>query len=359
MKEEIQSFLEIEQKGTSNRRNGYYHRNLDTQYGRIEGLSVPRDRNGEFQTQLFTPYQRHTGWLEEAVIKMYQSGMSTREIGKFIERILGNAYSPTTISHITDVVREDIEKWHNRPLPKRYSVLYLDGLYVKLRRDTVEKEVIYVVLGVNEEGYREILDFFVGGQESAYGWQEILHNLYKRGLQEVLLGVFDGLPGLEEAFKAVYPKADVQRCVVHKVRNTLNRVRKKDQFEVAEDLKLIYRAPNKEMALQMFQQFESKWSSKYPREVQSWANELDVLLTFMDYPSSIRSLIYTTNAIERTIKEIRKRLKPMNSLSSLEAAEKVVYLTIQDFNEKWAGRKLRGFAEAHEALQRMFEERYN
>ncbi|MBE2928180.1 transposase, partial [Anoxybacillus flavithermus] len=150
----------------------------------------------------------------------------------------------------------------------------------------------------------------------------------------------------------------VQRCVVHKVRNTLSRVRKKDQFEVAEDLKLIYRAPNKEMALQMFQQFESKWSSKYPREVQSWANELDVLLTFMDYPSSIRSVIYTTNAIERTIKEIRKRLKPMNSLSSLEAAEKVVYLTIQDFNEKWAGRKLRGFAEAHEALQRMFEERY-
>ncbi len=229
---------------------------------------------------------------------------------------------------------------------------------MKLRRDTVEKEVIYVVLGVNEEGYREILDFFVGGQESAYGWREILQQLYKRGVKEVLLGVFDGLPGLEEAFKAVYPKADVQRCVVHKVRNTLSRVRKKDQFEVAEDLKLIYRAPNKEMALQMFQQFESKWSSKYPREVQSWANELDVLLTCMDDPSSIRSVIYTTNAIERTIKEIRKRLKPMNSLSSLEAAEKIVYLTIQDFNEKWAGRKLRGFAEAHEALQRMFEERY-
>ncbi|MED4953080.1 IS256 family transposase, partial [Bacillus cereus] len=344
MKEEIQTFLEMEQEGTSNRRNGYYHRNLDTQYGRIEGLSVPRDRKGEFQTQLFTPYQRHTGWLEEAIIKMYQSGMSTREIGKFIERILGKAYSPSTISRMTDIVKEDIEKWHKRPLNKRYSVLYLDGLYVKLRRDTVEKEVIYVVLGVNEEGYREILDFFVGGQESAYGWQEILQQLYKRGVQEVLLGVFDGLPGLEEAFKAVYPKADVQRCVVHKVRNTLNRVRKKDQFEVAEDLKLIYRAPNKEIALQMFQQFESKWSNKYPREVQSWANELDVLLTFMDYPSSIRSVIYTTNAIERTIKEIRKRLKPMNSLSSLEAAEKVVYLTIQDFNEKWAGRKLRGFA---------------
>jgi len=129
---------------------------------------------------------------------------------------------------------------------------------VKLRRDTVEKEVIYVVLGVNEEGYREILNFFVGGQESAYGWREILQQLYKRGVKEVPLGVFDGLPGLEEAFKAVYPKADVQRCVVHKVRNTLSRVRKKDQFEMAEDLKLIYRSPNKEIALEIFQQFESK-----------------------------------------------------------------------------------------------------
>ncbi|AIE59878.1 transposase [Bacillus methanolicus MGA3] len=215
------------------------------------------------------------------------------------------------------------------------------------------------MLGVNEEGYCEILDFFVGGQESAYVWQEILQQLYNRGVKEVLLGAFDGLPGLEEAFKAVYPKADVQRCVVHKVRKTLNRVRKKDQFEVAEDLKLIYRAPNKEITLQMFQQFVSKWSSKYPREVQSWANELDVLLTFLDYPSSIRSVIYTTNAIERTIKEIRKRLKPMNSLSSLEAVDKFVYLTIQNFNEKWARRKLRGFAEAHEALQRMFEEGHN
>jgi len=150
----------------------------------------------------------------------------------------------------------------------------------------------------------------------------------------------------------------MQRCVVHKIRNTLSRVRKKDQFEMAEDLKLIYRSPSKEIALEMFRQFESKWSSKYPREVQSWANELDVLLIFMNDPNSIRSVIYTTNAIERTIKEIRKRLKPMNCLRSLEAAEKVVYLTIQDFNEKWAERKLRGFAEAQEALERMFEERF-
>jgi putative transposase len=210
MKEEIKNFLQVEQEHVQNSRNGYYHRTLDTKYGKIESLSVPRDRNGDFQTQMFEPYQRRDGWLEQAIIKMYQSGMSTREIGKFIERILGSTYSPTTISHITDATLEDIQKWQQRPLNKRYSVLYLDGFYIKVRRDTYAKEVIYVVLGVNEEGYREILGFYVGGQESAHGWQEILLDLYTRGAHEVLLGVFDGLPGLEEAFKAVYPKADVQ-----------------------------------------------------------------------------------------------------------------------------------------------------
>ena len=178
------------------------------------------------------------------------------------------------------------------------------------------------------------------------------------GVKEVLLGVFDGLNGLEEAFKSVYPKADVQRCVVHKVRNILNKVRKKDQIEVAEDLKLIYRATTKEAAIQAFHEFEKKWSKKYAREVQSWEKDLDVLLTFMKYPLSIRSVIYTTNAIERTIKDIRKRLKTMNSLSSIEAAEKITYLTIQDYNEKWSNRKLRGFSNAYQALQEMFEERY-
>ncbi|MGG1480868.1 IS256 family transposase [Bacillus smithii] len=358
MREEIKNFLQVEQEHVQNSRNGYYHRTLDTKYGKIEALTVPRDRNGDFQTQMFEPYQRQDGWLEQAIIKMYQSGMSTREIGKFIERILGSTYSPTTISHITDAALEDIQKWQQRPLNKRYSVLYLDGFYIKVRRDTYAKEVIYVVLGVNEEGYREILGFYVGGQESAHGWQEILLDLYTRGAHEVLLGVFDGLPGLEEAFKAVYPKADVQRCMVHKVRNTLNKVRKKDQFEVAEDLKLIYRSMTRDAAIQAFHEFKDKWSKKYPREVQSWEQDLDVLLTFMKYPTSIRSVIYTTNAIERTIKDIRKRLKTMNSLTSIEAAEKITFLTVQDLNEKWSTRKLKGFSTAYKALQDMFEERY-
>lgn len=358
MKEELHNFLTVEHPESSNSKNGYYQRSLDTRYGKIEALSVPRDRQGEFHTQVFAPYQRRDGWLEEAIIKMYQSGMSTREVGKFIERILGTGYSATTISNITAVALEDIRAWQQRPLASRYSVLYLDGMYIKLRRDTVASEVIYFAVGVNEEGYRELLGFYVGGQENALGWQEMLQDLYQRGLKEVLLGVFDGLPGLEEAFKSIYPKADVQRCVVHKVRNTLNRVRQTDRESVAEDLKAVYRSFTRSQAEAQFDVFREKWQAKYPREVSSWEQDLPVLLTFLKYPSSIRSVIYTTNWIERTIKEIRKRLRPMNSLPDVKAAEKIVYLTVQHLNDTWSERKLRGFASAHSALQEMFTERY-
>lgn len=184
--------------------------------------------------------------------------MSTREVGKFIERMFGSSYSATTISNITEVAIEDIQAWQQRKLHQRYSVLYLDGMYIKLRRDTVANEVIYFVVGVTEDGYRELLDFYVGGQENAFSWKEMLQDLYQRGLKEVLLGVFDGLPGLEKAFKSIYPKADVQRCVVHKVRNTLNRVRKKDREEIAEDLKAVYRSFTRSQAEEQFRLFQEK-----------------------------------------------------------------------------------------------------
>jgi putative transposase len=186
----------------------------------------------------------------------------------------------------------------------------------------------------------------------------MLQDLYTRGVQEVLLGVFNELPGLEEAFKSVYPKADVQHCVVHKVRNTLNHVRKKNQFEIAEDLKAVYKSFTKEAAYLQFECFKDKWSKKYPKEIQSWEKDLPVQLTFLDYPSTIRSVIYTTNWIERSIKDIRKRLRPMNSLPDVSAAEKIVYLTIQDLNANWSNRKLRGFASAYHKLQEMFDQRY-
>lgn len=242
MNAEINHFLQAEHLDRHNSRNGYYARTLDTRYGKIDDLRVPRDRQGEFQTGLFEPYQRRDGWLEEAVIHMYKAGMGTRDVAKFIESMFGSQYSPTTVSNITRTVLEDIEEWQNRPLDSRYSVIYLDGLYVKLKRQTVDSEVIYLAMGINEQGYRQILGFYVGGQESANGWRDVLRDLHRRGAEEVLLGVFDGLPGLEEAFRETYPKADVQHCVTHKMRNTYPKIRVQDKAEVMADLKTIYNA---------------------------------------------------------------------------------------------------------------------
>lgn len=358
MKEEMKNFFEVEHPELKNSKNGYYSRMLDTRYGRIEELTVPRDREGYFRTQLFDPYQRREKWLGETVIAMYQNGFSTREVGQFIERILGDSYSAATISNITDVVMEDIKEWQHRPLHNRYSVLYLDGTYLKLRRQDVASEVVYVIVGVRDDGYREIVDFFVGGNESALGWKGILTGLKKRGLEEVLLGVFDGLSGLEQAFKEVYPLADVQRCVVHKLRNVITSVRKKDKDAVISDLKKVYRALTKEDALEAFEEFKGTWTKAYPKVVESWSEDLDVLLTFMSYPKVIQNHIYTTNIIERTMKEIKKRTKTMNSLPSEKAVEKIVYLVAQDYNERWGKRQSNEFLSARETLLEMFEKRY-
>jgi putative transposase len=358
MKEELKNHLIVEHPDDGNSRNGYYQRTLDTRFGRIDELNVPRDRQGSFKTQVFEPYQRRDGWLEQAIITMYQKGMSTREIGKFVEMILGERYSATTISNITAATLDDIRAWRERPLHKRYVALYLDAMFIKVRRDTVAKEAVYFALGVDEQGYREILGFYVGGQESASSWSEVLLDLKRRGVEEVLLGIFDGLSGLSDVFRKAYPLADVQRCVVHKVRNTLNKARKKDQYELAQDLKRIYNVYDKEQALIGFQLFENKWAKKYPNGVSSWESDLSELLTFLKYPHEIQCIIYTTNWIERTIKEFRKRLKPMNSLPQIEAAEKIIFLQVHAFNDTWSSRKLRGFASAHNKLQEMFAERY-
>jgi transposase-like protein len=360
LREEIKNFLNVEQKGQKNSRNGTYARTYQTRHGAITDLRVPRDRKGRFQTSLFQPFQRREGWLEEAIIHMYKGGMSTREVAAFIESMFGTQYSPTTISNITRTVMEDIEAWQTRPLDKRYSVIYLDGLYVKLKRSTVSSEAVYLAMGIDEKGIRQILGFYVGGQESSNGWREVLKDLKNRGATDVLLGVFDGLPGLEEAFREIYPKADVQHCIVHKVRATFPKIRVSDKTEFLTDLKNVYTAIDGDVARAVFQGFKETWSKKYPKEVKSWEDQLETLLTFYKYPPMTRPAIYTSNPIERMNKELRKRLKPMNSLTNLESAEKIIYLQATDYNEKWCGRAIRGFVDfdTKAKFEIMYSDRY-
>ncbi len=363
LKGELTEFLNYDKyesagKNSGNSRNGNYSRNFQTKYGVIEKLEVPRDRNNDFQTALFEPYKRRDDWLEQTVIQMYARGLSTRDIANLIEQMYGQKYSATSVSNLTDIAVKEIEQWKNRPLEKRYSVLFIDALSIKIRREHVGNESAYIIIGINEEGYREILDFYIGVTESATLWEEVLMNLKSRGVEQVLLGVMDGLPGLTDAFLKVYPKADVQRCVVHKVRNTLHKVKKKHTDEIVTDLKKIYKAPSRDSAEQALNNFSLKWDKIYTRLAQSWFEDKDELFAFYKYPDSIQKSIYTTNWIERANKEIRKRLKTMNSLPNEKAAEKILYLKILDYNSKWSERRLKGFLAARDKLIQLFEERY-
>jgi len=364
LNQELTEFLKYDKysyegRNSGNSRNGYYTRNYETRYGVIEDLRIPRDRNGDFEQQLIKPYSRREDWLENLIIKMYSKGMSTRDIANLIEKLYGPSYSTTTISNITDVALEEVNKWHNRELKSRYSVIFVDALSVKIRRDTVANDSVYVILGIDENGYREILDFVIGTTESATVWYEILSSLKKRGVNQVLLGVMDGLSGIEDAFNKAFPKADIQRCIVHKVRNSVAKIRKKDYQAFTESLKTIYEAPSKEQALIMLDEFNTKWSKIYPRIVSNWNNSIDVLLTFYKYPTSIRKSIYTTNWIERANKELKRRLKTKDSLPTINAAEKILYMQVINYNQKWSQRKMRGFVAAHDDLMDMFKERYD
>jgi len=357
MEGEREAFLE-EDAGEDNRGNGFYDRSFRTRFGKIENLNIPRDREGNFQTELFEPYQKQEDWLEKMIIGLYTRGVSTREIADLLEKMYGDKYSSSVISRITDITLEEVEDWQNREIDDEYYVLYIDGFVVDLRRDSVGKEAIYLVSGVNRDGYREILGFYVGGNESATVWKEVLSDLKERGLEKVLLVVSDDLAGLQETVKEVFPKADVQPCMAHKVRNAVKKVRAEDQEEVADALKKIYNAQDRQGARKYLRKFEEKWSDKYPRITEKWREEFDRMTTFMSYPDDIWEVIYTTNWLERTIKEFRKRLKPMNSIPTIQAAEKIVYLKSALANRRWSERKLRGFKSAKLELDKMFEERY-
>lgn len=225
-----------------------------------------------------------------------------------------------------DVALEEVNKWHKRELQKRYSLIFIDGLSVKIRRDTVANDSVYVILGIDENGYREIFDFVIGTTEFATVWYETLVSLKDRGVNEVLLDVMDGLSGIEDAFN--------------------------------ESLKTIYEAPSRKQALLMLDDFSAKWSGIYPKVVSDWNDNINTLLTY-NYPTSIRKYIYTTKWIERANKELKRRLKTKDSLPTIDAVEKIIYMQVISYNQKWSHRKMRGFATAYNDLMDMFKERYD
>jgi putative transposase len=318
-----------------NYRNGTGTKTVQLEAGPLD-LAVPRDRNASFEPQLVKKRQRRLEGFDDKVLALYSRGLSTRDIQGHLEELYGTEVSPTLISHITDAVLDEVRTWQARPLASVYPILYFDALFVKSRQDgPVQTKAVYLALGVTLEGEKELLGLWLNESEGAKLWLSVFTELKNRGMQDCFIACVDGLKGLPEAIETVFPKTQVQLCIVHKVRNSLKYVPWKERKAVAADLRAIYGAPTLSEAEHALEHFAERWDTKYPAISPSWLADWDRLTVLFDYPPEIRRVIYTTNAIESLNFTLRKRLKTRGAFPNDEAIVKVVYLALQQVAKRW------------------------
>lgn len=333
--EEHLGFAKHEPSDSQNSRNGCTRKTLKTDEGQFE-LETPRDREGSFEPQLVKKHQRRFTSMDDKILFLYAQGMSTRDIVQTFKEMYGADVSPTLISKVTDAVIEQVIEWQARPLDSVYPIVYLDCIVVKIRQDKkVINKAIYLALGVNMEGHKELLGMWLSENEGAKFWLGVLTELQNRGLKDILIACVDGLKGFPDAINTAYPATQVQLCIVHMVRNSIKYVPWKDYKAVTAHLKAIYSSATEEEALQELQRFCDKWDDKYPQIGRSWNAHWDNLNTIFNYPPDIRKAIYTTNAIESLNSVIRKAIKKRKLFPTDDAAKKVVYLAIQSASKKW------------------------
>jgi Transposase and inactivated derivatives len=345
-------------KQTQNSRNGYYKRDLLTTLGNITSLAVPRDRLGEFASEFIDTYEHSTKPVDKLILELYAKGMSSRDVVDVIEKLYGKKLSPQQVSEITKEVEEERIAWEKRTLKKRYTVIFIDALFVKVRRDKVSSDAVYLVASIDDKGYRDILGMYVAGEESSTFWKEILLDLKERGVEEVLLFVFDGLLGLEEAVKQVFPKTLTQLCVVHQIRNTLSYVRSSHKQQVASDLKSIYKSKSLQQAKERLLMVKNKWEKLYPKLFNRWIDKIETLMTFLEFPEYLRPHIYSTNWLERLNKEFRKVVKTKNSFPTEPALKNAIYFKIKDISKYWDSQRLNGFVLYEAELKILWEKYY-
>jgi len=320
---------------SENSRNGFTSKTLRTEDGQFE-IDTPRDRNGSFEPQLVKKQQTRFTSMDDKILSLYAKGMSTREIVETFKEMYGADVSASLISKVTDSVIEKVVEWQSRPLEPVYPIIYLDCLVVKIRQDKqVINKSVYLALGVNLEGHKELLGMWISENEGAKFWLNVLTELQNRGLNDVLIACVDGLKGFPEAINAVYPKAQIQLCIVHMVRNSMKYVPWKDYKAIAHDLKLIYQSITEEEALKALDDFSERWDDKYPQISRSWRAHWENLNTLFIYPQDIRKAIYTTNAIESLNSVIRKAIKKRKLFPTDDSAKKVIYLAIENAAKKW------------------------
>jgi transposase-like protein len=341
MEEELTDHLgyepyEAKGRNSGNSRNGYYSKKVRTSEGDT-AVRVPRDRNGDYEPKVLQRYASNTNELEEKVIGLYAKGMSTRDIQDTLHELYGVELSAQSISTITDKIWSLVEAWQSRPLEAIYPFVFLDALHLKLRREgRIENTAVYVVLGVDLDGHRDVLGHWIGdGSEGANFWLSVVTDLEARGVEDIFIASVDGLPGFKEAIQSIFPQTQVQRCVIHQIRHSLRYVSWKDRKAFVADLKTIYQAPTLEQATTNLHRLGETWNGKYAIAVKSWEKNWDDLTTFFDFPADIRRIIYTTNTVEAYHRQIRRVTKTKSSFPSPEAARKLLYLATVDIQRKW------------------------
>jgi putative transposase len=320
---------------TGNTRNGKSKKTLKGDFGEMD-IYVPRDREGSFEPQLIPKYKTRFTNFDEQIIALYARGMTTRQIQSYLEEMYGAEVSPTLISNVTDAVNDEVKAWQQRPLDEVYPIVYLDCIHVKIR-DTgnVRPKAVYLAIGINMEGEKEMLGIWIAQTEGAKFWLQVVTELKNRGVQDIFIACVDGLKGFPEAIEAVFPQTAVQLCIVHMVRYSMNYVHWKLRKEVAADLKRIYQSATLAEAEECLTAFEKKWDATYPPIAQSWRRNWYRITPFFDYPPEIRRVIYTTNAIESVNMSLRRIIKHRGSFPNDESLIKLFYLALNNISQNW------------------------
>lgn len=343
-------------KNTENSRNGHSSKTLRTSFGDVE-VAVPRDRKGEFEPQLLKKNQTSISQdIEEKILSMYAKGMTTGDIEAHIQDIYGVDVSDTTVSRITDKILPVAKEWQ-RPLEAVYAVVFLDAIHYHVRSEGhIVKKAVYIAIGIDLDGHKDVLGMWVGENESAKYWATVLNSLRNRGIEDIFIACTDNLCGFSTAIEAVFPKTEIQNCIIHQIRNSSKYVSYKDLKALMADLKAVYAAVDEDVALMALDTFSEHWDKKYPTISQSWRANWANLSTYFKFPQELRRLIYTTNAIEGFNRQLRKVTKAKSVFPTDESLFKMLYLAMMDITKKWTGRR-QDWSMIHAQLAVYFEDR--
>ena len=350
------SKYDYKNKETDDSRNGYSPKTVTCSMGTID-LDIPRDRKGDFEPQIVKKNQTDISNIEDQVLSMYAKGMTTGDIEAHLKELYDLDISDSTISRITDKIMPLVKEWQERPLQEIYAVVYMDAIHYHVRSEgRIVKRAVYIALGIDMDGKKDVIGMYVGENEGAKFWLSIINGLKNRGVQDILIACVDGLNGFPQAIEAVYPKTEILQCIIHQIRNTTNYVSYKDLKKLMADLKMVYAAPDEAAALEELESFGEKWNSKYPKIYKSWSERWATLSTYFKYPNEVRKLIYTTNAIEGFNRQLRKVTKSRTVFPSDDSLLKMLYLATMDITKKWTGRR-RDWSQIRAQLEIYFEER--